>query len=140
MLKPAITKSFFISLTAAFVAVLLIPIPASAGGGKAFEGELVDLACYLSSGGKAAGEKHKQCGLKCVKEGHQPMGLVTKNGDLYVIAINHDDASIFSALASKVHSQVKVTGVAREQRGLKGIEVQKVEQAGKVWSADDEGY
>jgi len=129
MLKPAITKSFFISLTAAFVAVLLISIPASAGKGKAFEGELVDLACYLSAGDKATGVRHKQCGLKCVQEGHQPMGLVTKDGELYVITINHEDASIFSTLASKVNSQVKITGVTHEQKGVKGIEVLKVAEA-----------
>jgi hypothetical protein len=126
MNKPMFTKTLFLSLVAGLVAVFLVSLstPASA---EEFEGELVDLTCYLSAVDKATGEAHKQCGLKCVKEGHQPMGLLTKDGNLYVVAISHEDATLFSALADKVNTQVKVMGKPLEQKGLKGIEVQKIE-------------
>lgn len=95
---------------------------------KTMEGELVDLACYLSDGDKAMGEKHMKCGLKCAQEGHQPMALVTKDGAVYVIAVSHEDPSVFAQLSKVVNSQVKVTGKMMEQKGLKGIEVSKVEK------------
>jgi hypothetical protein len=45
-------------------------------------GEVIDYSCYLQVG--KHGEKHRDCGQKCLKNG-QPMGLLTKDGDIYLL-------------------------------------------------------
>jgi len=51
-------------------------------------GEIVDFSCYLQLG--KHGEKHRSCGQKCVQNG-QPVGLLTKTGELYMIMPEEHD-------------------------------------------------
>lgn len=127
-LKKYLNRAMKLGAISILALALVSPI-AFAQEAKTVDGELVDLACYLAAGEKAMGDKHMQCGLKCVQEGHQPMALVTKDGAVYVIAVSHEDPSVFAQLSKVVNSQVKVTGKMMEQKGLKGIEVSKVEKA-----------
>jgi hypothetical protein len=46
-------------------------------------GEVIDLSCYLQVG--KHGDKHRDCGTKCVKNG-QPVGLLAKDGTIYTSA------------------------------------------------------
>jgi hypothetical protein len=45
-------------------------------------GEIIDYSCYLQVG--KHGDKHRDCAQKCFKNG-QPIGLVTKNGTIYLL-------------------------------------------------------
>lgn len=54
----------------------------NAGHVKTVSGEIVDLSCYLQLG--KHGDKHRDCGQKCLRSG-QPIGLVTKDGSLYML-------------------------------------------------------
>ena len=45
-------------------------------------GEVLDMACYSSSG--ASGEGHKSCAAACIKGG-APMGILTSDGNVYLI-------------------------------------------------------
>ena len=45
-------------------------------------GEIIDLSCYLQVG--KHGDKHRDCGQKCVANG-QPVGLLTKDGSVYML-------------------------------------------------------
>ena len=49
-------------------------------------GEVVDLACYVAQGAKGA--DHAGCAKTCVKNG-QPMGLLTDDGTLVLLAADH---------------------------------------------------
>src|SRR5579862_3196810 len=51
-------------------------------------GEIVDYSCYLQLG--KHGTKHRDCGQKCLKNG-QPIGLVTKEGKLYLLMEEEHD-------------------------------------------------
>jgi hypothetical protein len=51
-------------------------------------GEIVDFSCYLQLG--KHGEKHRSCGQKCVQNG-QPIGLLTKSGELYMLMPEEHD-------------------------------------------------
>ena len=54
----------------------------NAGKQVSLVGEIVDFSCYLQLG--KHGEAHRSCGQKCVQNG-QPIGLLTKDGTLYVL-------------------------------------------------------
>ena len=51
-------------------------------------GEIIDLSCYLQVG--KHGEKHRDCGQKCVRNG-QPVGLLTEDGTVYLLIDEEHD-------------------------------------------------
>src|SRR6266550_7318928 len=61
------------------------PNPASM---KTVVGEIVDFSCYLQVG--KHGDKHRPCGQKCFTNG-QPIGLLTKDGNLYMLMEEEHD-------------------------------------------------
>ena len=90
-------------------------------------GEVVDVSCYLQLGKR--GEKHIDCGTKCVKNG-QPFGIVDANNKLYIIfAEEHHPrrdgkVSLREKFASLMAKQVTVTGMLSEINGNAAIFVQ----------------
>ncbi len=58
-------------------------------------GEVMDLACYTAKGAKGA--DHAGCAKSCVKNG-QPMGLLTDDGTLVLLAADHKDGAPYEAL------------------------------------------
>lgn len=51
-------------------------------------GEVIDLSCYLQVG--KHGDKHRDCGQKCVRNG-QPVGLLTEDGAVYMLIDEEHD-------------------------------------------------
>jgi hypothetical protein len=89
-------------------------------------GELVDTGCYLSHG--ARGEKHVECATKCISGG-MPMGLLTADGKLYLITLNHDNPDPYGKLKDMAGKTVSVTGVVSSRNGMTGIDVTDVKLA-----------
>jgi hypothetical protein len=95
---------------------------------KTVTGEVVDLGCYL--GHAARGEKHVSCATKCLNQG-MPMGLLTSNGTLYLVTLDHDNADPYNSLKDMAGKDVKVTGELLTRSGMKAIEATTVQLAGK---------
>ncbi|MFQ5350477.1 MAG: hypothetical protein ACE5EG_08555 [Thermoanaerobaculia bacterium] len=83
-------------------------------------GEVVDLACYVAQGAKGA--DHAGCAKACVKNG-QPMGLLTKEGALVLLAADHKDGAPFEALKDLAGEVAEVTGTLAEKDGMKVVTV-----------------
>jgi hypothetical protein len=90
------------------------------GAVKTLTGELVDTGCYLQHA--AHGEKHVSCASKCIANG-MPMGLLTADGSLYLITLNHDNGDPYNKLKDMAGKRVKVTGTVMVRNGMKGIDV-----------------
>ena len=90
-----------------------------ADAAKTLTGELVDTGCYLGHG--ARGEKHVECATKCISGG-MPMGLLTSDGTLYLLTMNHDNADPYNELKTMAGKMVSVTGMVMTRSGMKGIE------------------
>jgi len=86
---------------------------------KTLTGELVDTGCYLGHG--ARGAKHVECATKCISGG-MPMGLLTSDGTLYLLTMNHDNADPYNELKTMAGKMVSVTGMVMTRSGMKGIE------------------
>jgi hypothetical protein len=97
-------------------------------GGKAttVTGEVVDLSCYLTHGAK--GESHAKCATACINKG-LPMGILTKDGKLFVVLEDHANADAYQQLKKFAAKTVTVTGVIVSRNGISGIAVQKVSTA-----------
>ena len=60
----------------------------NAGNVRTIVGEIVDFSCYLEVG--KHGEKHRDCGQKCIRNG-QPVGLLTEDGTVYMLIDEEHD-------------------------------------------------
>ena len=84
-------------------------------------GEIVDMSCYTGHG--AVGEKHgHECGAKCVANG-TPMGLLTSNGKVMLLVLDHDNADPYNACKAWVGDKVEVTGTLASRGGINAIDV-----------------
>ena len=84
------------------------------------KGELVDTGCYLGHG--ARGEKHKGCATKCIANG-MPMGLLTADGTLYLLTLDHENADPYNEAKNMAAQTVEVTGTLLARNGMKAIDV-----------------
>ena len=120
-----------IFLVVGLFAVLVLSTTLFASEGKeksappevAVKGEIVDLGCYL--GHEAMGPKHKECASMCISGG-MPMGLLTSDGKLYLLTMNHDDPAPFNASKKLAAEMVSITGPVSERNGMKSIQVTAV--------------
>jgi len=127
-----------ITSIAVVAAVLCVSVPALAHEGhhmpggkvvtKSIRGEVVDMGCWL--GHAARGEKHISCATKCLNQG-MPMGLLTTNGTLYLVTLDHDNADPYNSMKSMAGKQVTVTGELLTRSGTKAIEASQVQPASK---------
>ena len=128
-------KRFMVLALAVALTVTALPVRAHEGHEMAAEkkavsqsisGEVVDTGCYL--GHAARGEKHIECATKCINNG-MPMGLLTSQGKLYLLMLNHDNADPYNKLKEMAGKNVTVTGMVMERAGMKGIDVTGVKPA-----------
>jgi hypothetical protein len=114
-----------VSLSAAVLVSWLVAQQQHQHGGKAMTvtGEVVDLSCYLTHGAK--GESHAKCATACINKG-LPMGILTKDGKLFVVLEDHANADAYQQLKKFAAKTVTVTGVIVSRNGISGIAVQKV--------------
>ncbi|MCX7778286.1 MAG: hypothetical protein N2381_09580 [Armatimonadetes bacterium] len=89
-------------------------------------GEVVCLTCYLSHGAK--GEGHAKCAATCINKG-LPMGILTKDGKLFVAIEDHANAAAYQQLKKFAAKIVTATGIIASRNNTTGIAIQKVEVA-----------
>lgn len=73
------------SVTTVASSIMGKPVP---GKSTTVVGEVIDLSCYLQVG--KHGDKHRDCGQKCVRNG-QPVGLLTEDGSVYMLIDEEHD-------------------------------------------------
>ena len=121
-------KWTFLSFVALAVC-LTLPLVAEDGAKGSWTGEVVDVACYISHGDKGRGPEHAKCAKGCVKGG-QPMGLLTDDGTLVMLAADHADGSAFEALKDMAGEMAEVAGILSERNGVKMVTVTGAKKAG----------
>ena len=90
-------------------------------------GEIIDLSCYLQVG--KHGDKHRDCGQKCVKNG-QPIGLLAQDGTVFLLVDEEHDprrdgmTEFRKAAYDMMAHIVTVNGTQTEVGGQKAIFVQ----------------
>lgn len=96
-------------------------------------GEVVDLGCYVTKG--LTGASNKECvvardknGPASVKNG-QPMGLLTDDGTLVLLAADHKHLGAYETLRDLVGERTQVEGTLAERDGMKVVMVKTGEAA-----------
>ena len=98
-------------------------------------GEIVDWYCYIEKG--LTGPGHKDCGTRCVA-GDVCMGLLTEDGELMMISVNHLRAmdpmafrgipDPFTTCRGLLTEKVELAGYKMERKGQKIIEIMNVKK------------
>jgi len=131
MRKPSIVASTVLAVALLISGVALAEEMKHDHGAAAaqgsWKGEIVDIACNAGKV-EAKGSGHSDCAKKCLKNG-QPMGLLTADGDMYLLVANHADGKPFEAAKDMAGSQVEVTGTMAERGGMKVVQVNAVKPA-----------
>lgn len=89
------------------------------------QGEIVDLACYLTHGGQ--GPDHQKCAAKCAEMG-QPIGLLTADQKLYLLVGDHQDPAAFYKAKELAGQKVELTGEPAEKNGVAALTVHQVKK------------
>jgi hypothetical protein len=85
------------------------------------QGEIVDLACYLSKGSR--GPAHKSCAQMCAKRG-APLGVLTDTGDLYLLVDDHNAPEPYETAKKLAGDRAEIKGSKFAKQGLAGIVVE----------------
>ncbi|MBI5246363.1 MAG: hypothetical protein HY923_04230 [Elusimicrobia bacterium] len=95
------------------------------GKAETISGEMLDMACYMMHEGKGA--KHAKCAGACVTGG-APLGVLTKEGKVYLVVGNHEDMKPFAAAKALAGGNAKITGTVFTRGGLTAVVVSKAEK------------
>jgi hypothetical protein len=90
----------------------------------AVEGEIVDLACYLSKGSR--GPSHRVCAQKCAERGI-PIGVLTDDGKLFLLLEDHSDEEPYEDAKELAGYRAGVKGKKFSKPGIDGILVHEIE-------------
>ena len=120
-------KKSLISLAVVLLVAATLGLVAEEGQEGSWTGEVLDLACYVSH--EAHGADHAGCAKKCVQNG-QPMGLLTADGDVFLLAADHGNGDPYASLKDLGGERAEVTGVLSEKGGMKMITVKGAKAAG----------
>lgn len=95
---------------------------AAAADSDTWTGEVIDLACYVANGDGGKGSDHAKCAKGCVKGG-QPMGLLTDDGTLVLLAADHKNGEPYEALKDLAGEKAEVSGNLAERAGVSVVTV-----------------
>ena len=110
------------------VALLAVAAAVSADHHEgSWTGEVMDVACYVAQ--EAHGHDHAGCAKSCLEAG-QPMGLLTDDGTLVLLAADHNDGAPYESLKELAGMQAQVTGTLSERDGMKVVTVTGAKAAG----------
>ena len=118
-LPPAPVKGVATGKAAAPAAAAAAPA-AKPSAPASITGEIVDAGCYLGHGER--GPKHAECAKQCVAGG-MPMCLLTSDGSVYLLTMNHDNPDPYNKLKTMAGRTVTVTGAVMMRGGMNAIDV-----------------
>lgn len=87
------------------------------------QGEIIDMACYMSKGSK--GSAHKACAQMCAKKG-VPIGVLTDGGEVYLLLDDHNNPDPYDAAKKLAGERAEVKGKKFNKQGVASIVVGEV--------------
>jgi hypothetical protein len=89
------------------------------------QGEIVDMACYMSKGSR--GSAHKSCAQLCAKRG-VPIGVLTDSGELYLLLDDHNNSDPYEQAKKLAGVRAEVNGKKFNKEGVSSIVVSAVKE------------
>ena len=89
------------------------------------QGEIVDMACYMSKGSR--GSAHKSCAQLCAKRG-VPIGVLTDGGEVYLLLDDHNNPDPYEDAKKLAGNRAEVNGKKFNKQGVASIVVTTVKE------------
>ena len=108
--------------------ILVAAVGVGFGGARAsaeevsLEGEVVDLACFITRGDKGRGPGHQECAEMCA-EGGQPLGLLVEGGDVLLLVEDHAKPAPYASVKNLAGKDAAVTGEKLSRGGITALVV-----------------
>ena len=115
MIRPVAITGLLFALSAAWPSTL------RAQEDLTVQGEIVDLACYMSKGSKGAA--HKACAQMCAKKG-VPIGVLTDSGEVYLLLDDHNNPEPYDTAKKLAGERAEITGKKFSKPGVGSIVVE----------------
>jgi len=123
------TKGLLVAYFVVSIVPCLFGAAASATDkGTNWEGEIVDVACYVGLQHKDA--QQGKCTKSCLLDG-TPIGLATSGGDLYLLLENSDNKKPYQLAKQTPAQKVRVFGRTYTRGGMKVLTVDQLETLGQ---------
>ena len=105
-----------------------ISAPSTSTKGTSFEGEIVDVGCYV---GLQQKENHQgKCTKSCLLDG-TPVGLATPDGTLYLLLENSTDRKPYQLAKQTSSQKVRIFGRTYTRGGMQVLTVDRLEMLGQ---------
>jgi hypothetical protein len=99
---------------------IVVPATGRAQEDVSVQGEIVDMACYMSKGSRGA--SHKACAVMCAKKG-VPVGVLTDAGELYLLLDDHNNPDPYDAAKQLAGERAQIDGKKYDKQGVASIVV-----------------
>ena len=111
-----------IIIVAAVTVLLAMAVARAAEAQEAVtvQGEIVDLACYMSKGSK--GTQHRACAQMCAKKG-VPIGVLDDAGEVSLLVDDHEDPEPYEAAKKLAGERAEISGKKFAKGGMTTIVV-----------------
>lgn len=93
-------------------------------GKQVITGEVIDMSCYMDHGAK--GESHAKCAKGCIIKHHLPAGILSKNGQVYLLIQDHDKADAYDTAMQHAAETITVSGKVFNKNGVQSLLVESV--------------
>jgi len=118
--KQLLTRSL-LTLAVSFVGIgIACGAAAYAQEDVTVQGEILDMACYMSKGSHGAG--HKACAQMCAKKG-VPIGILTDAGEVYLLLDDHNNPDPYDDAKKLAGEHAQITGKKYSKQGVASIVV-----------------
>ena len=91
-------------------------------------GQVIDSVCYIRH--ESMGKKHKECAIKCAKQGIT-LGILEEGTGKIYLSFPEGHGNPNKKLLDYVEERVEVTGTVYTAGGVTGIEVKTIKRAPK---------
>jgi hypothetical protein len=88
------------------------------------QGEIVDLPCYMVTGGRGA--DYQACALLCARKG-VPIGIVTDAGELFLLLTESNNPEPYEAARQLAGQRAELTGRLVSKHGVASLIVESAE-------------
>jgi hypothetical protein len=109
-----------LSVFAVVASVVAGPAPVRAQDDVTVQGEIIDMACYMSKGSRGAA--HKACAQLCAKKG-VPIGVLTDAGEVYLLLDDHNNPDPYDAAKKLAGERAEISGKKFVKQGVASIVV-----------------
>src|SRR5262249_8286523 len=111
-------------LATALVLAIALPVRSADPEGEptTANGEVVDLACYMTRGEKGRGPEHADCAEMCAKGG-APLGPPSADGSLLLLVEDHTKPAPYADVKKLAGKQAEVQGKKFNRGGISALMV-----------------